>query len=56
MLITYIQPNILIISMILQVCVDVGLEDHVWQDKRAAIAQTVDACSDELMHAGWMAY
>ncbi len=43
MLITYIKSIIIIISMILQVCVDVGIEDHVGQDRCAAIIQTVDA-------------
>jgi hypothetical protein len=31
----------------------------VWQDKRAAIAQTVDALGDQFrpaMRAGWLAY
>jgi hypothetical protein len=56
MLVIYIKPTILIIPVILQDCVNVGIEDHVGQDKCAAITQTVDALSDELMHAGWMAY
>ncbi len=33
---------ILIIFIIFQVCVDLGIADHVWQDKRATIAQSVD--------------
>ena len=42
--------------------VELGIADHIWLDKRAAVAQaveTVDALGDELkpaMHAGWMAY
>ncbi len=55
MLITYMKPIILIMLMILQVCVNVEIEDHVGQDKCAAITQTVDALSHEIMHAGWMA-
>ena len=36
-----------------------GIADHIWQDKRAAIAQTVDELGDNFkpaMRAGWMAY
>ncbi len=33
----------LIISLFVQVCVDLGIADHVWQAKRAGIAATVDA-------------
>ena len=50
---------ILIIPIILQVCLDLGIADHVWQDKRTAIAQSVDALSDQFkpaMSAGWMKY
>ena len=42
--------------------VELGIEDHIWLDKREAIAQTVDALGDEFkpamrrMRAGWMAY
>ncbi len=38
---------------------DLGIADHVWQDKRTAIAQSVDALSDQFkpaMCAGWMKY
>ena len=38
---------------------ELGIADHIWLDKRAAIAQTVDALGDEFkpaMRAGWMAY
>ena len=41
-----------------QVRMELGIEDHIWQDKRAAIAQMVDALGDEVkpaMRAGWMA-
>ena len=39
--------------------VELGFADHIWLDKREAIAQTVDALGDEFkpaMRAGWMAY
>ena len=39
--------------------VELGIADHIWLDKRAAIAQTVDAFGVDLkpaMRAGWMAY
>ncbi len=42
-----------------QVRQDLGLADHVWQDRRAAIAQTVDALGDQFrpaMRAGWLSY
>ena len=50
---------ILIIPIILQVRLDLGIADHVWQDKRTAIAQSVDELSDQFkpaMRAGWMKY
>jgi hypothetical protein len=56
-LIMYIIYIILIIAF--QVRISLGLADHVWQDKRAAIAQTVDALGDQFrlaMRAGWLAY
>jgi hypothetical protein len=42
-----------------QVRQDLGIADHVWQDKRAAITKPVDDLGDQLhpaMHAGWLAY
>ena len=42
-----------------QVCQELGLADHVWQDKRAAIAKTVDDLGDQFrpaMRAGWLSY
>ncbi len=56
-LIMYIIHIILIIAF--QVRISLGLADHVWQDKCAAIAQTVDALGDQFrlaMRAGWLAY
>ena len=38
---------------------ELGIADHIWQDKRAAIAQTVDELGDNFkpaMRAGWMEY
>ncbi len=48
-----------IILIFFQIRVDLGLADHVWQDKRAAFAQTVDTLGDQFrpaMHAGWLSY
>ncbi len=42
-----------------QVHQDLGLADHVWQDKRAAIAKTVDDLGDQFrpaMRAGLLSY
>jgi hypothetical protein len=42
-----------------QVRQDLGIADHVWQDKRAAIAKTVDDLGDQFrlaMRTGWLAY
>ena len=38
---------------------ELGIADHIWLDKRAAIAQTVDELGDHFkpaVRAGWMAY
>ena len=38
---------------------DLGIAYHVWQDKRAAIAKTVDDMGDQFrpaMRSGWLAY
>ncbi len=43
----------------MQLRVELGIADHVWQEKRDAIAQTVDALGNEFkpaMRAGWMAH
>ncbi len=43
----------------LQVSQDLGLADHVWQDKRVLIAQSVDNLGDQFrpaMRAGWLTY
>jgi hypothetical protein len=42
-----------------QVRVELGITDHVWWEKRAAIAATVDALGDKFKHelrAGWLTY
>jgi hypothetical protein len=50
---------ILIISIILQVRVELGIADHVWQEKRAAIAATIDGLGDKFkpeLRAAWLEY
>ena len=47
---------ILIISIMSQVHVELGIADHAWQEKRAAIAATIDALGDiQGRSACWMA-
>ena len=41
-----------------QVCIDLGIAYHVWQEKRAAIAATIDQLGDKFkpeLRAGWLA-
>ena len=43
----------------MQVRQDLGIADHVWQDKRTLIAQSVDNLGDQFrpaMRAGWLSY
>ena len=43
----------------MQVSQNLGLADHVWQDKRRLIAQSVDNLGDKFrsaMRAGWLSY
>ncbi len=50
---------ILIKSIIFQVRVDVGIADHDWQEKRAAIAASIDGLGDKFkpeLRAAWLAY
>ncbi len=50
---------ILIISIILQVHVDLRIADHVWQEMRAAIAASIDGLGDKFkpeLRAAWLAY
>ncbi len=50
---------ILIISIMSQIHVELGIADHVWQETRAAIAETVDALGDRFkpeLRTGWLAY
>ncbi len=41
-----------------QVRIDLGLSDHIWVDKRAAIAKKFDDLGDQfrLIRTGWLAY
>ena len=55
----YIIHIILIISIISQVRVDLGIPDHVRQEKRATIAATIDGLGDKFkpeLPSGWLAY
>ena len=48
-----------LISNCSQIRADLGLPDHVWVDKRAAIAKRVDDLGDQFrpaMRRGWLAY
>ncbi len=43
----------------MQVRIDLGIDDYVWQEKRAAIAATIDQLGDKYkpeLRAGWLAY
>ena len=43
----------------LQLCVDLGIAYHVWQEKRDDMANTVNSLGDGFkpaMYAGWLAY
>ncbi len=51
--------SLYLLCLYIQVCVDLGLSDHVWQDKHTAIALTVDSMGDQFrpaMRAGWLSY
>ncbi len=51
--------HIILIISIFQVRIDVCLADHVWQNKRAAIAQEVDGLGSQFRPAlreGWLKY
>mmetsp|Transcript_35176 Transcript_35176/g.73671 ORF Transcript_35176/g.73671 Transcript_35176/m.73671 type:complete len:98 (+) Transcript_35176:305-598(+) len=42
-----------------KVRIDLGLVEHVWQDKRPDISQTVEALGDQFrqaLRAGWLPY
>ena len=50
---------ILIITIMSQVRVEVGIADHIWQEKRAAIAANIDNLGDKFkpeLRAAWLAY
>jgi hypothetical protein len=61
-LITYMMHIIcfiLIIFIMSLVRVELGIANHVWQEKHAAIAATFDALGDRFkaeLRAGWLAY
>jgi hypothetical protein len=43
----------------LQVSVDLGIPDHVWQEKRASISATINGLGDKFkpeLHVAWLAY
>ncbi len=49
----------LIISSILQVRIELGIPDHVWQEKRSVIAATIDGLGTKFkpeLCAAWLAY
>jgi hypothetical protein len=51
--------HIILIISLFQVRIDVGLADHVWQNKHAAIAQEVDGLGPQFRQAlfdGWLKY
>ena len=51
--------HIVLIFFLIQVRIDLGLADHVWQNKRNAIAQEVDGLGAQFrpaMRAGWLKY
>ncbi len=48
-----------LLKLFWKVRVDLGLPDHIWVDKRAAIAKKVDDLGDQFrpaMRTGWLAY
>ncbi len=50
---------ILITSFFLQVSVELGVADHVWQEKQAAIAASINGLGDKFkpeLCAAWLAY
>ena len=58
MLLISIIHIILIISIISQVRIELGIADHVWQEKRAAIAASIDGLGDKFkpeLRAAWLA-
>jgi hypothetical protein len=51
--------HIILIMLLFQVRINLGLADHVWQNKRAAIAQEVDVLGLQFRQAirdGWLKY
>jgi hypothetical protein len=53
--------NIILIILLFQVRIDLGLADHVWQNKHAIIAQEVDGFGlgpqfRQALRNGWLKY
>ncbi len=51
--------HIILIIFLFQVRGELGLADHVWQNRRAAIAQEVEGFGPQFrqaMHDGWLKY
>ncbi len=51
--------HIMLIILWIQVCIYLGLVDHVWQNKSTAIAQEIDGLGAQfrpLMRYGWLKY
>jgi hypothetical protein len=51
--------HIILIILLIQVRMELGLADHVWQNKRTDIAQEVDGLGAQFrsaMLAGWLKY
>ncbi len=51
--------HIMLIILWIQVRIDLGLADHVWQNKRTATAQEVDGLGSQFRQAmrdGWLNY
>jgi hypothetical protein len=45
--------------MISQVRIELGIANHVWQEKRAAIAARIDGLGDKFkpkLHSAWLSY
>jgi hypothetical protein len=55
----YVHYLIVEFNVSFQVSVELSIEDRVWKDTRANIADSVDRLGDEfrpLFRAGWLAY
>jgi hypothetical protein len=55
----YLLYLLYLLYALLQVRQDLGIADHVWQDKRTLIAQSADNLGDQFrpaMRTGWLSY